>query len=777
MRLRAHICTYTLLSTVAAVIGACPAWAQADNAASLPAASNAGQAMSDDIGDIVVTAQKRSESVRKVPINITALGGGQLATLDVRSVQDFTAYVPSFRVTQPGNAAVSAVSIRGVGQRDINVHNEGAVAEFVDGAYVSFIPAIGQPLFDVERVEVLKGPQGTLFGRNATGGLISIISKRPTEDFDAYATAQYGSYNELKLEGAVGGKVAEGVDARLSANYQRNDGYIKNATGPALNANDALSLRFQVLFKPASNVSYLVSARYWKVFDVPGAGITPTPFLKDATGNVRSPTSAAEYAAFCAPLNGGAAPPAGAYLNGNCFVSQPDRFSGAYSPNVRFNQRYYGFTGTGEWEIGDGVSLTSITDYQHLGNYYASDIDGSPAELFTYVINDKASKQFSQELRLNGSTSTLKWVAGLYYLDIDHDVVNVTDLYNNPGFGVRLPSDYQQHTKSYAVFGQLDWAFLPKLTASLGLRGIRDEKSIHNVSTCVSNPAAPPNLCTILGSVVFPGALAFNRIYDGAFKKNGWSGRAVLQYKPNDDVMIYAGVTRGTKGGGFNSGAAEFYPLSVVQFKPETLVSYEAGIKASTPDRIFSADGSVFHYDYSNYQSYSVSADGGLRVLNVDAEITGAELALTLRPIQGLSLNVAGTYLDTKQKRVPIGNGTFGDFQMPDAPKWSINGEIRYGFPILGDDEATLQLNSVYVSRRSISAVDYAAQRIPSYYKLDARISYALPGGNIMLAAFANNFTNQKIISTRVDFTTVTGNTVDTLDRPRWFGGSISWKY
>lgn len=769
MRLRARIFTYALLSTVPAFAVAQSASAQAENEA-VPADAN-------DIGDIVVTAQKRSESIKSVPINITAIGGSRLSTLDVRSVQDFTAYVPSFRVTQPGNAAVSAISIRGVGQRDINVHNEGAVAEFVDGAYVSFIPAVGQPVFDVERVEVLKGPQGTLFGRNATGGLISIISKRPTDQFDAYGTVQYGSYNEVKAEGAVGGRIVDGISARASVNYQRNDGYVRNAAGPALNANDALSARLQLLFKPTSNFSYLVSARYWRVFNGPGAGITPTPFLKDASGIIRSPHNAAEYAAFCAPLNGGVAPPANAWLNGNCFVSQPDRFRGAYSPDVRFDQTYYAFTGTGEWNLSEDITLTSITDYQHLRNHYNSDIDGTPAELFSYIINDKASRQFSQELRLNGSLTNLKWVAGLYYLDIDHNIENITDLYDDPGFGVRLPSNYTQHTKSYALFGQIDWEFLPKLTASIGARGIRDKKSLHNVSTCVSNPAAPEGLCTILGSVVFPGALAFNRTYDGRFAKNSWSGRAVLQYKPNSDVMIYGGVTRGVKSGGFNSGGAEFYPLSAVEFKPEVLVSYEGGIKASAFDRLLGIDASVFHYDYHNYQSYSVSADGGLRVLNVNARITGAELALTLQPMQGLLLNAAGTYLHTRQHNVPIGDGTFSDFQMPDAPKWSLTGEIRYGFPIQGDDEAAVQLNGVYVAERSISAVDYPDQRIPSYYKLDARISYTLPGRHWTIAAFANNFTNQTIISTRVDFTTVTGNAVDTLDRPRWFGGSISWRY
>lgn len=742
-------------------------------------------AQSDDLSfptsgyqDIVVTAQKRAENIRDVPINITALSGAHLANLQMRDVQDMTAYVPSFRVTSPGNAAVSALSLRGVGQRDINVHNEGAVALFVDGAYVSFIPAIAQPLFDIERVEVLKGPQGTLFGRNATGGLINVVTRRPSQEFDAYATLQYGSYNELKAEGAVGGPLSGVVSARASVNYTRSDGYVKNDNGPALNANDSLMGRLQVLVEPSDDFSYLVSARGWRVFDEPGAGIAPTPYIQDATGTIRSPLNYQEYANFCLPLTGGVMPPAGAQLNGSCFVSQPDRFRGSYSPEIRYHQSYYGFTGTGEWNISDAVTLTSITDYQHLSNHYVSDIDATPNRIFNYGIDVKSSKQFSQELRLSGETDSLKWVGGFYYLSIDHHILNTTDLYNHPGFGILLPADYVQHTRSYALFGQIDWEFAPQFTLSLGLRGLHDKKTMHNDSTCISNPVAPPDLCDILGSVVFPGALAFNRTFDGTMKKTDWSGRAVLQYKPSESTMIYGGVTRGTKGGGYNSGGAEFYPFSAVAFKPETLTSYEAGIKATTPDRVFGIDGSFFYYDYKNYQSYSVSTDGGLRVLNVDATIKGIELALNLQPVNGLSLNVAGAWLDAKQKNVPLPTGGFHDFQVPDAPKWSFNAELRYATRLGNrDDELAMQLNAVYVSDRSISAIDFPDQHMPSYHRFDARITYTLPGNNWSFAAFANNFTNETIVSTKVDFTTVTGNTVDTLDRPRWFGASVTWRY
>lgn len=738
-------------------------------------ADSAAPAYSDDI---IVTAQKREENVQKVPINITAFGATKLSTLSVNNVQDLTAYVPSFRVTQPGDPAVSALSLRGVGQRDINVHNEGAVALFVDQTYVSFIPAVAQPIFDVERVEVLKGPQGTLFGRNATGGLISIVSKKPSSNFDFAASAQYASFNDAKLEAAIGGPLTSSLSARLSISYNYADGFVKNNSGPALNATNSLAGRLQLKWEPTSTFRYSLSLRGWRFFDSPSVGLSPTPFVIDRSGLVRKPTSYADYAAFCAGVTHGLVPtPAGAQLGGNCFIAQPDPLRTSASSEARYNQTYYAATGTGELDLTDRITLTSITDLQYLRNDFLVDEDSTPASIFNYRINDKGSRQFSQEVRLNGSTPGFKWVAGLYYLNIYHDILVVTDLYNHPGFGVRLPADYQQRTASIALFGQVDVDLAPKLSLSLGVRGTRDHKSLDNDSTCISNPAAPPNLCAILGTAVFPGGIAFNQTYRGAFTKDSWSGRAVLQYKPSDSVMIYGGVTRGTKSGGFNSGGAEFYPAAAVAFRPEVLTNYEIGFKGSTPDRTLSVDASVFYYDYKDYQSFAASTDGGLRILNVNARVKGAELSVTLRPMAGLSLTVAGTYLDTLQKNVPLPGGGTGRFQMPDAPKWSLNGEIRYGFAIKGDDEFAAQLNGVYVGERSISAIDYPDERIPSYTRFDARISYALPGKKWTIAAFANNFTDEKIIATRVDFVGQIGAAVDTIDRPRWFGGSVSYRY
>lgn len=754
------------------------AWAQGPSAPPGAPSAPPTQAGADaQVGEIVVTAQKREQSIQKVPIAIQAFSGSKLESLNVTTVQDFTALVPTLRVTEPGDPAVSALSLRGVGQRDINVHNEGAVALFLDQAYVSFIPAVGQPIYDVQRVEVLKGPQGTLFGRNATGGLISIISAAPSDVFKGYANVQYGDFNSVKAEGAVGGPISSTVTFRASLLYDYSDGYVKNTAGGDLNGENSLAGRLQIKWEPTSRFNYTLNFHGWRFFDSPSVGLDPTPFVAGPTG-VRKPTGYADYAAFCSSITGGVIPtPMGAQAAGNCFTTQPDPYTTAAGPEARYTQNYWGLTGTGEYKITDDITLTSITDYQHLSNRFTVDEDATAAPLFDYTINDRGSEQVSQELRLNGNTGLVKWVTGLYYLTIDHDILNITDLYNDPGYGVRLPAAYQQSTRSIAVFGQADISLTPELVASLGLRGIDDHKTLHNVSTCVSNPVAPPALCTILGTAVFPGALAFNRSYDGGFTNDTWSGRAVLQWSPTRNLMLYGGVTRGTKGGGFNSGGAEFYPLSAVEFKPETLTNYEGGVKGSALNHRVTFDASVFHYDYRDYQSFASSTDGGLRILNVNARINGVEASVAVQPVRGLTLSGGGDYLDTLQKNVPLPGGGTGRFQMPDAPEVSFNGEARYAFPVRGDDELAFQLDAAYVGERSISAIDYPDERIPAYHRLDARVSYAFPGRAWTAAVFVDNFTDEKIIATRVDFVQQTGAAVDTLDRPRFVGASISRRF
>jgi iron complex outermembrane receptor protein len=769
------------------LVGAQLAFGQAaeqnSNQAALPQ-SQQNTTEAEGIAEIVVTSQRRAQNLQDVPVAVTAVVGDTLLERGVVNLTDLPNLSPGLRVANPGNPAVITISIRGVGQRDINIHNEGAVALFVDGAYVSFTGALGQPLFDLDRVEVLKGPQGTLFGRNATGGVIQAISKKPTDELDAYGTIEYGSYHDEHIEGAVGGPLGSGWSGRLSLYEERADGYIKNGAGPNLNALKAVSGRLQLQYDNKAGFRFLLSGRVTDWPGAPGVGLPATPFILNANGAAVRPTSYAQYAAYCAAISQGInpAPPPGSNLGGNCYAAVANGTQDAsFSADDRFRSRYYGVTGSVDWELTKGIALTSITDYQELHGFdYNADIDSSAAHLATYIIRSPKSWQASEEVHLSGDAGPLHWQAGTFFLDINSHVQNVTDLYNLPGFFISLPADYDQKTTSEALFAQADYAITPELTVTLGGRYTRDTKSLENDSTCISNPIATgaviPGVtqCQFLSTVVFPGDLAFAN-YSDRFVENSWGGRAVLQWKPSDGVMLYGGVNRGPKSGGFNSGGAEFYPTSSVRFKAETLVSYEAGFKTTLLDRSLEFNGAAFYYDYKNFQTYSLVASG-FEVLNVNASIKGAEFEVVSHPLRGLGLSLSGSYGDTRQTGVPLAGGGAGAFPIPDAPKWSFSGTVHYGVPAFGGEIAS-DTDVTYVDRRSISAIDYPAEDLPAYTRTDTRLSYTSGDKHWIGSLYVRNLTDRQIIVSRVGFENLTGAAYDGYDRPRWYGGSLTYRF
>lgn len=732
-----------LLASVAAASISVPAFAQDAEP------QDAGSARPVATDEIIVTAQKRAENLHDVPIAIQAVGGESLKSSGFTDLRDLKALVPSFQASNPGNAANVTFSIRGVGQRDVNSISEGTVASFIDGTYISFIGALGQPLYDLERIEVLKGPQGTLFGRNATGGLINTITKKPTDYLDGYVTAEISSYQGRKLEGAVGGPLSDKVSARLSLSYDKADGYLKNTSGPDLLAKENYSGRLQFKFEPTDTLTVNLSGRYWKAARVPGVGLSVSPQIIDGNGVIRSPENAAEYAAYCATLAGSPVPPDGAWQSGSCYAYQPDPLEGDYGKNTFFEETYYALTQTLDWEMSNAVTLTSITDYQHSKMDYSANLTAVENGVL-YQIFTRPQRQFSEELRFSGDTGgALRWQAGLYYLNIYHDVQT----------NFIFPVNYSLAADSYAAFAQFDYNLTNELTLTLGGRLMYDTK--HFISQAVDG--APD---------VFAGTV----LYDGANLKSkdwNWSGRAVLTYKPNPDVTIYGGVNRGVKGGGFDGGGIPAYPASQAEYAPETLYSYEAGVKANIFGNLASIDTSVFYYDYYNYQAFSAAN----QTINTDAKILGAEMFLTVRPVHGLTLTGGGTYLDAKQKDVPLGNGTFSDFPMPQAPKWALQGSIRYATPLVGDDELALQFSAMYQDTATVSAIPAKDQSIPSYHRFDARASYKLPGGHLQIAGFINNITDEIYYLNRLDFTSFTGNTVNTPDRPRWGGVNVTYNF
>ncbi|WP_026941052.1 TonB-dependent receptor [Hellea balneolensis] len=664
--------------------------------------------------EIIVTATKRAESVQDVAISVTALSEKQIKALGYTNAQQITALAPGVSTVQPNGESNYSVAIRGASNSDFTTNVESPVALYVDETYISQSSGSGFQLFDTERVEILRGPQGTLFGRNATGGLVHYISVKPQEEFGGYVNASYGSYDRIKVQGALNAPISDTVAARVSFATHQGDGYVENRLRPDRSLNNANDVagRAQLSFKPTDDFDLLLAARY-------GSQDIRTGFF--------------EYVS--APLPTGAGQPSspnpaiGGYTD-----LDGDIYAGSYDFPGRNQLETYSFTATGNYRFGDSLELTSITDYQSTDRDYIEDSDASPFNFFNFFLTTDA-KQFSQEIRLSGSADKFKWVAGGYYINIDIDdqnggiapgfIANFVNLLSgqnpsnvdfdnldaevaNAGFnGVDNP--YTQETESFSIFGQVDYDLSDQLTLILGGRFISESKDFQYNNNGVlfdenATSGRDPRTQLIAPDLV--------PSFTGDRSDEMWSLRAVLNYQVNDDLLLYGGYNRGVRGGGFNAPLLPgIIDASFYEYEPETLNAYEAGFKKTFADGRARLNASAYFYDYTDYQAFSII---GLDTFtqNANAENYGFEAELQANPAEGLDVllgvgyinsnvsDVAGVNTDAIASDGSLISAAFrqGDIVPVQTPEWNLNGLVRYEVPVSNDYSVAFQADAEYRS-------------------------------------------------------------------------------
>lgn len=407
--------------------------------------------------EIVVTAQKREQNVQDVGIAISALSGDQMRQLGYSNAQQVTAMAPGVSTVQPNGEANYSIAIRGVANSDFTTNVESPVAIYLDEVYISQMSGAGFMLFDMERVEILRGPQGTLYGRNATGGLAHFVTRKPSEEFEGYAQVTAGDYDQIKLEGALGGPITEDLMARVAFSTHDNDGYAENRflDKKLNNANDE-AYRAQVLWTPTDSMEILLSARA-------GDQSIDTGFFEHVSSNITGQLTPNEVNIVTGYID-----------------NDGDVFSGEYDRDGHNDLETRGYTGTLKWDF-DSFTLTSITDLSTVKRDYIEDSDASPVPLFNFFLTTDA-EQFSQEIRLNGGNEQMNWVAGAYFLDLNIEDSNgaETEPFIDPTSDTPatsgLDNPYETNTESISVFGQVEWDFTETLTGIAGLRWIRDKK-------------------------------------------------------------------------------------------------------------------------------------------------------------------------------------------------------------------------------------------------------------------------------------------------------------
>jgi iron complex outermembrane recepter protein len=711
-------------------------------------------AVDNNVGDIVVTAQKRSERLQDVPLSIAALTASDLQGSGVINLAQIAPRIPGFYGGSAG-ATRPQLYIRGIGSRQFDAGSEASVGVFVDEVYLGRTAGTLGALRDVERIEVLKGPQGTLYGRNTIGGAINVITKAPTSDFRAEAEAGFGNYGAYSLFAAVSGPVAgDAVRARLAGWRTFSQGYMKNPqTGYYAQGVNNFGGRFRLDIEPSSTFRIGLVA---EILRDDGSSFS---------GKNQGTTANPNAVFFVRP---GAIP-----------ITTSDPYAEYTNLDNLLNRQVETYSGKMELDIGGGT-LTSITAFRRNRALDDRDFDNTSLDVIQQI-SDERSRQFTQELRFtsdpNGPLSfggAVDWIiGGFYYKDTSRRV----DTFN---FGVdslkyvlsgnRRQTDVASQdfkTESWAAFAQAVVHLGGKFDLTLGGRYTEDRKSALSggTTTAPGIPLVAANFATSQGG-----------------KFSSFDPRVTLQFKLSRDFNLYAGYSRGFKSGGF-----QYVPFSAAQanvvFNPERIDAYEVGFKSQLLGRKLTFNGSAYYYDYKDLQVLRVvsTAGGGAATLIQNAassRIKGAELELTARPIEGLVFNLSYAYTDAKYKSFPFNATTdFSNTRMVRAPKHSVNAGAEWTIPV-GSNALTLRADYALLSDfyfepgegKAIYGTTTPLSVQDGYGLLDLRATFR--AGDFRISGYVSNATNTYYRRTVL---ALPGQLIGYAGTPRTYGVTIGF--
>lgn len=737
--------------------------------------------------DIIVTAQKRSERLSEVPLSVTAATGEQLARSGVTSPADLGKIVTGFSY-QPSNYGAPVYSIRGVGFFDNAAAVAPTVSVYVDQAPLPYLVMTPGATLDLERVEVLKGPQGTLFGQNSTGGAINFIAAKPTHQLSFGATGDYGRFGRADFSGYISGPLSSTLGIRIAAKTEQGGAWQKSLTRP----NDRLGDR---------NFTAGRMILSWEPSSVARLELNVNGWLD------KSETQAAQYLSY-APTRSAAV---GGYtdLQAVLLATPPapnDNRAADWDAgrNYRQNSKFGQISLRGEFDLSDHVQLTTITSYSHLNYYLPVDSDGTRFSNF-YGTTDAKIDSVSQEIRFSGDLSdgALRWmVGGNYGFDDTLESRKTEFVASNSGIGPLRFSEFRVFNnvdvETAAAFGSLEYKLSPTISLQGSARYTSQNRKaegcladtgngeLARAYSLISTSPYSAGQCVSFQSPVPAGPPPFVPV-GGLIRRNldednvSWRGN--LSWRPNDDLHLYVNVTKGYKAGSFSSLPLVFSG----QYTPvpqESVVAYEAGVKASLLDRKVQLAGAAFYYDYTDKQilGYVLTPFGNLPGLVTvpKSRVAGGELSVLLRPVSGLTINASATYVDSKVRGSYVTRDPFSTpidiagYAFPNSPKWQTTTDIEYAFPLGGSLQGVFGGNVSYRSHTTATFGGGSEFRIPSYALVDLRAGVESADGRWSAQIYGRNIFNQF-------YTTNVSHVVDTVSRvtgrPATYGIRLSYRY
>jgi len=713
-----------------------------------PAATAGADAEGDDssIEQIIVTANRRAENLQIVPTSVSAITSEQLKDLGVTSTTAIAQYVPGVQLMTVNSNTDNFFSIRGATQNDYAEHEESPVAVYMDGVYLSQAAGTSALLFDTERVEVLRGPQGTLFGRNATAGLVQYISKAPTDHPDGYFETSYGNFNSNHTEVAFSDGIVPGLSFRISAASDYMDPYLTNALYPDKGAGNSNSraLRLQLLWEP--NETFDAN------LNVHGVILNDRAGLYKFTNVYGDPNNHLLSTYVPANLNPWGTCD-GCDILGYKQPSSYDYYTSA-ADIVGYNKEHmWGSTVTLHGHY-DGLTLTSISDFSLYYKDYSEDSDSSPQdEVQFWTAVD--TKQYSQEVHIdNGGTDRVRWVAGLYFLKLNGKYEEGTgqgaEYFALIPYGPFPGADqrYVIDTNSYSEFAQTEFDVTDKLTLTAGGRWSTEKKTFDydyfgQTAGFKGSPYdyTQPEPYFQINPSLSGDAARINR--------SDWSGKLALNYHITQDIMPYVSWNKGLKAGGFSAAGNPDLPINLFKFDEEKLYAYELGIKTEGFDHRVRFNADVFKYSYVGYQAFNTF--GVLNyITNNPGKMRGGEAEVTVVPVSGLTLRAGLALLDAYIENIALPDGTVTDVRPSQAPKTNITASVNYSFAL--PFGGRMQVGSDYSYRSLVyySLLNDPASRQAGYGLLNLRAEYSTPQGHWSFKLYGENVTNKEYLNNSI---------------------------
>lgn len=782
-----YLASTSIVAAIPMMLQAMPAHAQASTQEQAAPAKEGPVATESDtdtgISDIVVTAQRRAQSVQKTALTIQVLEPETLSTAGVTNAAQLSAVLPSVQVGLSGPS--TSVYIRGVGGFQSTAATSPAVPYYIDGIYVARTQSVASELFDIDRLEVVKGPQGTLYGRNASGGAINVLTARP--EFGGVSgkiEGEIGNYGNQSIEAALNLPLGKTLALRASGTIVDKGGFTSLGFGDDIHQSGRLKL----LWEPSAAVSLLLNGSYGHI----GGGT--------AAVVVRNKEVAGWY-----PWLDVSDPRVQPFVAANA-VAPPPFVRNSVGSDARNDLRFYNVSAQFDWKLGGGVALTIIPAYRRSEMQYRNLLGFTyynGGALGSFAATPETSDATSLEMRLAGKTGPLDWLVGLFYYNEDQFQQYAIDggYLQRPG----LIAGYG--TTSYAAFTQSTLALTNSIRLILGARYTSDKRTLENGQTYLVSPAAfqgaPPPAAA---ACAFPAPTQPQCLvdsYSGRKIFTNFSWKFGLEADVFDNSLFYATASRGFKAGGFNTQSAAGRPGEALLFQPEVLTAYEAGLKSRFFSNRLQANVSVFYWDYKNHQEPVLTFTNVPGVTNLiyqnagAAEIYGATLDLVARPWKGGTITGSAEYAHSKYTSYEIAIPSFSynpanngcrvaaanpatttldcsGFQVARTPEWSGNVGLAQEFEV-GPGKIVANADFTYASARWIGVDFIRNSRANAYGKLDLALGYRADAG-WSLTGFVRNVTNATIYTDGAK-TPFSPLFYANIQAPRTYGARLGFKF